>query len=182
VDGTDIRNYTLNSYRRQVGVVFQDAVLFSGSIRDNIAFGNDAATDEAIERAARTAGADGFIRAFPDGYATLVGERGATLSLGQRQRIAIARAVLRETPILVLDEPTSGLDEHSSWELIRTISALPSSLTLVLTTHDPRLADRADRVAMIEGGRIRETGTPLELQAMGGGYTSLWKVFAGNSR
>lgn len=177
VDGRDIRDYTLASYRPQIGVVFQDAVLFSGTVRENIAFGRDDATIEAIERAARTAQAHDFISRFPAGYDTLVGERGATLSQGQRQRIAIARALLRDTPVLVLDEPTNGLDEHNAARLVDTISNLPARITTILITHDPRLADTADRVAVLENGKLAETGTPAELRARGGAYADLWRVF-----
>jgi len=181
VDGRDIRDYTLASYRPQVGVVFQDAVLFTGTIRDNIAFGRDDAPTEEIERAARAAQAHDFICRFPDGYDTLVGERGATLSQGQRQRLAIARALLRDTPVLVLDEPTNGLDERNSARLVDTISNLPVQSTTITITHDPRLADTADRVAVLENGKLVETGSPAELRARGGAYARLWDLFSQTS-
>jgi len=177
IDGRDIRDYTLASYRPQIGVVFQDAVLFSGTVRENIAFGRDDASVEEIERAARFAQADHFIRRFPAGYDTVVGERGATLSQGQRQRLAIARALLRDTPVLVLDEPTSGLDERNASQLVGTIGSLPARSTTIMITHDPRLADTADRVAILENGNLIEAGPPAVLRARGGVYATLWDLF-----
>ncbi len=177
VDGRDIRDYTLASYRPQIGVVFQDAVLFSGTVRENIAFGQDDAAIEAIERAAKTAQADEFIRRFPAGYDTPVGERGVTLSQGQRQRIAIARALLRDTPVLVLDELTNGLDERNAARLVDTISNLPARNTTIMITHDPRLAETADRVAILADGKLVEIGPPAELRVRGGAYATLWNIF-----
>src|SRR5437016_13709291 len=110
IDGEDIRNYSLQSLRQQISLVLQDSLLFSGTIRENIAFGRPGASDEQIAAAAVTANADEFIQGLPEGYETLVAERGTTLSGGQKQRIAIARAILRDAPILILDEPTTGLD------------------------------------------------------------------------
>jgi ABC-type sulfate/molybdate transport systems ATPase subunit len=136
IDGGDIRNYSLRSLREQISLGLQDSLLLSGTIRDNITFGQTDATDEEISAAARTANADEFIRRLPEGYDTRVGERGTTLSGGQKQRIAIARAVLRNAPILILDEPTSGLDaaaEHPSstrWSGRQPDALRSSSLTV----------------------------------------------------
>ncbi|MEZ5912480.1 MAG: ABC transporter ATP-binding protein [Paracoccaceae bacterium] len=152
IDGTDIRDFTLDSLRQNIAVVLQEAVLFAATIRENIAYGRIGASEEEIVAAARAAGADGFIRALPDGYDTVVGERGETLSGGQRQRIAIARAILRDAPILILDEPLTGLDAATATALMAELRVATRGRTTLLITHDPQCLTLADRVFHLQGG------------------------------
>jgi ABC-type multidrug transport system fused ATPase/permease subunit len=154
IDGADIRHYTLESLRRQVSLVLQDTVLFSGTVADNIGYGVAEATREQIVAAARLANAHDFISELPEGYDTLLGERGVNLSGGQRQRIAIARAFIRESPLLILDEPTTGLDAHSSHLVIDALATLMRGKTTILISHDLGLVRRAEVVHVIEDGRI----------------------------
>ena len=163
LDGTDLRRYTLASLRAQVGTVLQDNLLFGASVRENLALGRAGASDTEIEAAARLANAHGFISALPDGYDTVVGERGATLSAGQRQRIAIARAALRDARLLLLDEPTTGLDEENRWIVAQALERLAEGRTTLLVTHDLPLAARAHRVAYLEGGQVLGCAPHAEL-------------------
>ena len=168
IDGRDIREYTLASLRPQMSVVLQDSLLFAASIRDNIAYGasEKGSSPEAIEAAARLANADAFIRALPQGYDTVIGERGVTLSNGQRQRIAIARAAIRHAPILIFDEPTTGLDRENVQAVSEAIARLAEGRTTFLITHDPALAARAHRILYMEAGRMRQTTSPPRYDAV----------------
>ncbi len=174
VDGHDIREFTLESLRAQVSVVMQDTLLFAASVRDNIAYGAPNATPEEVERAARLANAHDFITRLPEGYDTVVGERGVTLSAGQRQRISIARAAVRRSPVLILDEPTTGLDEKNARAVVEALERLAEGRTTFLITHDPRHARRADLVVLLERGVIAEAGTHDDLLRRGGRYASLY--------
>jgi len=176
IDGHDLREYTLASLRTQISVVLQDSILFAGTIRDNIAQGAPGASPEAIEAAARLANAHGFILAQPQGYDTVVGERGVTLSNGQRQRIAIARAAIRHAPILILDEPTTGLDGENERAVIEALERLTAGRTTFLITHDLQLAGRANLILYLEAGRVREYGTHAELLRAEGPYASLYRL------
>lgn len=182
IDGQDIRDMTLKSLRSQIGLVPQETLMFRASLGDNIALGagRDVDADE-IEAAARLANAHAFISALPEGYETEAAERGATLSAGQRQRIAIARAALRQCPILILDEPTVGLDGANEAEVTEALWRLASDRTSLLITHDLRLAARAERILYIEDGRVAEDGTHAELLAKGGGYAALWASQSGRN-
>ena len=155
IDGRDIREFTIASLRTQISVVLQDTLLFATTIRDNIAYGAPGSPPEAIEAAARLANAHGFITAFPQGYDTVVGERGVTLSSGQRQRIAIARTAIRRAAVLILDEPTSGLDGENERAVIEALEQLARGRTTFLITHDLRLAARADVILYLDGGRLQ---------------------------
>jgi len=157
IDGRDIREYTLASLRAQMSVVLQDSLLFAASIRDNIAYGAPGASTEAVEAAARLANAHSFITALPLGYDTVIGERGVTLSNGQRQRIAIARAAIRQAPILIFDEPTTGLDRENAQAVIEALGRLAEGRTAFLITHDHDLAARAQLILYMEAGRARQT-------------------------
>jgi ATP-binding cassette, subfamily B, bacterial len=159
IDGHDIRDYTIASIREQVAVVLQDAVLFNATVRDNIAYGRLNATDEDIVRAAVAAGAHDFIMNLPNGYDTVVGERGSLLSGGQRQRITIARAFVRNARILILDEPLTGLDRGSELEVRTALARLMRGRTTVFITHDPDAAKMAQRILTIANGRIYEVHT-----------------------
>jgi ATP-binding cassette subfamily B protein len=160
VDGRDLRDCSLAWVRRQVGLVLQDTVLFSGTVADNIAYGIEAGQDE-IEAAAKAAGAHGFISQLPDGYETELGPRGVGLSGGQRQRIAIARTILRDPAILILDEPTTGLDAESEAEVLEGLFGLMGGRTTVIISHSPRLLETADRALSIEDGRIVREISPV---------------------
>lgn len=155
LDGRDLRSCTIGSVRAQVSVVLQDTLLFAATIRENIALGAAGATDEAIVVAAQLANAHDFILRFPHGYDTIVGERGATLSSGQRQRIAIARAALRRAPLVLLDEPTTGLDAESARLVTEALERVTAGATTLVITHDPLLAQRADRTLHLDAGRLR---------------------------
>ena len=177
IDGQDIRDVTMTSLRRQIGFVPQETVLFSGTLADNIALGagRDVTRDE-IEAAARLANAHDFIAALPDDYDAQVAERGATLSAGQRQRIAIARAALRRCPVLVLDEPTTGLDSSNEATVSEAIWRLAKGRTSLLITHDLSQAARAGRIVFLEAGRVAEQGSHADLLARGGRYARLWAL------
>ncbi|MDQ3458809.1 MAG: ABC transporter ATP-binding protein/permease [Deinococcota bacterium] len=176
IDGRDIRDYTLQSLRGQISVVLQDNLLFGASVRDNIAFGVPGASDEEVDAAARLAHAHDFIMALPKGYATVLGERGATLSGGQRQRIAVARAAIRKAPILILDEPTVGLDEENERWVSASLDEISKAQTTLLITHDLGFAARADRVVYIENGQVLEEGNHEALIRLGGRYATLYRM------
>lgn len=176
IDGRDIREYTLTSLRSQISAVLQDSVLFAASVWDNIGYGVPGATQEEIVAAARLANAHEFILNLPQGYETIVGERGASLSHGQRQRIAIARAAIRKVPILILDEPTTGLDEENERAVIEALRRLAKGRTTFLISHDLQLTALADEVLYLEGGRLCEHGSHDELMRAGGRYASLYRL------
>ncbi len=178
IDGQDVRSFTLASLRSQVSVVLQDGLLFAASARDNIAYAAPGATPADVEAAARLANAHDFLDCLPQGYDTGLGERGVTLSHGQRQRLAIARAAIRRSPILILDEPTTGLDEESERAVIEALRRLAEGRTTFLVTHDLRLAARADRVVYLEQGRVLECGTHAELLHVDGRYAALYRLQA----
>ncbi len=177
-DGHDLRRLTKRSLRAQIGIVLQDTLLFSTTIRENIAYGRPDATKEEIQEAARRAQADQFICAMPNGYDSAVGERGGHLSVGQRQRIGIARAFLKNAPILLLDEPTSALDPTTESAIMETIKELMRGRTTLIVTHRLATVHNVDRIVVLEGGRIVEQGSGPELVARGGPYAKLYA--AGN--
>ncbi|WP_209428290.1 ABC transporter ATP-binding protein [Pararhodobacter sp. SW119] len=175
IDGHDIRDVTLASLRGQIGLVPQETILFRGTLAENIALGAGRDVTQAeIEAAARLANAHDFITALPDAYETDVAERGATLSAGQRQRIAIARAALRRCPILIFDEPTTGLDGDNEATVTDAIWRLARGKTSLLITHDLSQAAQADRIIFLDGGSVAEDGDHATLLARGGKYARLW--------
>ena len=176
IDGVDIRRFTLESLRRQISIVMQDSILFAASIWDNIAYGADDASPATIEAAARLANAHDFITALPRGYDTIVGERGVTLSRGERQRIAIARAAVRNAPILLLDEPTTGLDEENEQVVIEALERLACNRTSLLITHNLFHAARADLILYLESGCVLEWGSHLDLMRVNGRYAALYQL------
>jgi subfamily B ATP-binding cassette protein MsbA len=179
LDGKDIRNFRVQSLREQMSLVLQDALLFRGTVRENIAFGRPNATDEEVVAAAAQANADEFIQRLPQGYDTRIAERGATLSGGQKQRVAIARAILRNAPILILDEPTSGLDAESERLVIEALERAASKRTTLIIAHRLASIRFADRIVVMEGGRIVEEGTHHALLARNGKYARFCALQAG---
>ncbi len=173
IDGQDIRDVTLESLRRSIGVVFQESLLFNRSIRDNLLIGQPDATEEALERACRMADAHEFILRQPLGYDTMVGERGSTLSGGQRQRLAIARALLKNPPILILDEATSALDAATEARVSRAMETLMQGRTTFIIAHRLSTVRDADEILVFDGGAIVERGRFEALVAQGGRFAEL---------
>jgi ATP-binding cassette subfamily B protein len=173
LDGTDARDLTVETLRRRIAVVPQENVLFAVSIRDNIAYGAPGATDEQVTAAARLAQAHDFIMRQPQGYDTIVGERGQTLSEGQRQRIAIARAAVREAPILLLDEPTSSLDNENTRKVRQALRDLSPGRICFIIAHDLSMVQEDSIVFFLDRGRVVETGTHAELLRCGGAYAAM---------
>ncbi|HWF18525.1 MAG TPA: ABC transporter ATP-binding protein [Verrucomicrobiae bacterium] len=179
LDGHDLRDFKLSWLRQQVSIVLQDPILFSATIAENIAYGKMGASFEQIQEAARLAQADEFIQALPKGYDTILGERGVNLSGGQRQRLAIARAFLKNAPILILDEPTSALDTHTEEALLTCLRKLMRGRTTFVIAHRLSTVRQADLIIVFENGRIIESGRHDELlrrdSVYGGMYRSQWK-------
>lgn len=173
IDGHDVRDVTLRSLRSQVTVVLQDTYLFNGTVRDNVAFALPDATPEAIDEALRAANAD-FVRELPQGLDTILGEGGMRLSGGQRQRIAVARALLRKPRVLVLDEATSAQDNLSELAIFRALRERAGALTMVVIAHRLSTVSQADRILVLEDGRLVEEGRHTELLARGGAYAQLY--------
>ncbi|QTN41550.1 ABC transporter ATP-binding protein [Marinobacter salsuginis] len=179
IDGQPIRDLSLNSLRGSIGLVSQDVYLFEGTIRENLAYGNPAATDADIIDAAKTAEAWSFIEALPEGLDTPVGERGVRLSGGQRQRLSLARALLKDPPILVLDEATSAVDNETEAAIQRSLKRIGHNRTVIMIAHRLSTIVDADSIAVIEGGKVLEQGTHRELLEQDGAYANQWRVQTG---
>jgi len=176
IDGHDLRDATLASIRGQMGIVTQEVILFNDTIRNNIAYAQPHVSDEAIRKAAEAANALEFIEQTPDGFDTLIGERGVNLSGGQKQRLAIARALLKNPPILILDEATSALDTESEKKVQKAIETLMKDRTALVIAHRLSTVQNADKIVVIEQGRVVETGTHSELYEKGGLYRRLYDI------
>lgn len=180
VDGQDIAGVSPSSLRSQISVVFQDPALFSGTIRENIAYANSDATDEEVEKAARAANAYDFIQGLEDKFDTEIGERGIKLSGGQKQRIAIARAVLKNAPILILDEATSSLDSKSEHLVQGALDRLMRNRTVIIIAHRLSTVASVDQIVTLRNGRIDEIGSPRQLARTGGIYAELLRLQQGD--
>jgi ATP-binding cassette subfamily B protein len=180
IDGTDIRNLMVDSLRAQVAIALQENVLFGSTVRENIRFALPEASDADVREAARVACAQEFVEALPEGYDTLLGERGTKLSTGQRQRISIARAILKDTPILVLDEPTASLDAETELRLLNNLTEWGKGRVIFLITHRLSTIRKADQIVVLEGGRVGEWGSHEELMRREDGvYRALVRLEGG---
>lgn len=175
IDGQDIRSVSQDSLREKIAVVPQETALFNRSIADNIRYGRPEASDAVVQDAARHAFCDGFIRQLPQGYDTQVGERGVMLSAGQRQRLGIARAFLKDPPILILDEATSALDTESEAEIQAALDHLMRDRTVLAVAHRLSTVISFDRIVVLQDGRVVEDGNPAQLRGHGGVFDGLWQ-------
>jgi len=176
IDGQDLRDVSQASLHAAIGVVPQDTVLFNDTIGYNIAYGRDGATQEEIEAAARAARIHDFIARLPLGYATQVGERGLKLSGGEKQRVGIARTLLKDPPILILDEATSALDTETEADIAHELNAMGHGRSTIVIAHRLSTVADADRIIVLEDGRLVEEGTHDALLARGGRYADLWNM------
>jgi ATP-binding cassette subfamily B protein len=174
IDGQDIAEVTQTSLRAAIGIVPQDTVLFNDTIGYNIGYGRADADQQGVELAARGAAIDGFIAALPNGYDAMVGERGLKLSGGEKQRVAIARTLLKNPPILVLDEATSALDSRTEQAIQETLERIAESRTSIIIAHRLSTIVNADQIVVLDEGRVAERGTHDSLLRMGGLYAELW--------
>ena len=185
IDGHDIRDFNRNDLRKMFGMVLQDTWLFHGTIMENLRYGRLDATDEEVIAAAKAARCDEFIRKLPQGYQTMIGENGSTLSGGERQRISIARALLKDAPVILLDEATASLDVENESAVQDALSRLLQGRTVLVIAHRMRTVAGADHIVVLENGRVAQQGTPEELMEQGGLYrrmvelqkeTARWKL------
>jgi ATP-binding cassette subfamily B protein len=177
LDGHDLRTLSLTDFRGRLGYVPQESFLFTGTVRDNIAYGRPTATDADVEAAARAVGAHDLVASLPDGYLHEISERGASLSSGQRQLIALARAELVDPAVLLLDEATANLDLATEARVSAAMAAVAGRRTTILIAHRLQTARTADRIVVLGQGRVLEDGTHDDLVARGGAYAAMWRAF-----
>jgi ABC-type multidrug transport system fused ATPase/permease subunit len=182
LDGHDLRDLTLKTLRDNIALVLQEPILFSGSIRENIAYGRPDASQEEIISAAKAANAHDFIMALPEGYESQIGERGVRLSGGERQRLSLARAFLKDAPVLILDEPTSSLDSRTEWMILEALERLMAGRTTFIIAHRLSTIHYADQIIVIEKGSIVERGTHNNLVKQNGLYAQLYRIQSGALR
>ena len=175
IDGTELRELDIKTYRRKIAIVPQDVFLFKGTIRENITYGVDDYTEEEFKRAVRIALVDDFVKKLPEGYDTVVGERGSTLSGGEKQRIAIARAILRKTDIILLDEATSALDNESERKFKEMFKEVEKNALLLVIAHRLSTVLDADKIVVMRKGRIVAQGTHIELLKSSEEYRKLYE-------
>jgi ATP-binding cassette subfamily B protein len=179
IDGHDVRELAQRDLRSNIALVSQDVYLFHGTIYENIAYSTGSAGPEVVERAARLAQLHDFVAALPDGYATIVGERGIKLSGGQRQRLSIARAIVKDAPILVLDEATSSVDTETERAIQQSLKTLTAGRTALIIAHRLSTIRHADRILVLRDGKVAEEGHHDDLLARGGTYADLWHIQSG---
>lgn len=178
IDGVNVKNYRLESLRSEIGMVLQDTVLFGATVRENISYGKPDASLDEVEDAARLANAHHFVTALPEGYDTVLGERGNSLSIGQRQRICLARAIIRQPSILILDEPTSAVDAESEALIWDAVNRVRNGKTAIVIAHQFSSIRRADQILVLKGGQVVERGTHAELLELKGRYHELFRLQA----
>ena len=176
LDGHDLRDLTLRSLRVGVAALLQETLVFDGTVRENIAYGKLGATEEEIVAAAKAADANEFIASLPEGYGTVVGQKGRLLSGGQRQRIAIATAMVKDVPILILDEPTTGLDVESGEKVLGPLRRLMGGRTTIVVSHDLMTAREASEIVVLKNGRVAERGSHTDLLDREGVYARLYDM------
>jgi ABC-type multidrug transport system fused ATPase/permease subunit len=179
ISGVDLRNWDLKALRRKIALVSQDTYLFHGNIRENIAYGREDASEAEILAASQQAQLHDFVQSLPDGYDTIIGERGIKLSGGQRQRLSIARAIIKDAPILILDEATSSVDSETERAIQENLDKLVEGRTAIIIAHRLSTLRNADRILVLRDGRVAEAGRHGELVEEGGVYAELWRVQVG---
>ncbi|MDE6551247.1 MAG: ATP-binding cassette domain-containing protein, partial [Clostridia bacterium] len=181
VGGTDLKTVDPETLLKSYSIVFQDVTLFNNTIMENIRIGKKGASDEEVLRVAKEAQCDEFVGKLPEGYNTVIGENGSMLSGGERQRISIARAMLKDAPIVIMDEATASLDAENETQVQTALSALIKDKTVLIIAHRMRTVDGAEKIVVLQGGKVAEQGTPEELKERGGAYARMLELQSVNA-